>query len=89
MKTIEEIREITKNTIEEREKKSIEACTNFIENIIEPNILAEAKRGYVRTFVRTNSLISSEIDYIISVYEKKGYKVKYSAFVDDIEICWE
>lgn len=89
MKTIEEIRAITQNIIEEREKELIEVCLRFIEDIIEPSILAEAKKGYGRAFIRTNSLVSSQIDYIIGVYVEKGYKVKYSAYVDDIEICWK
>lgn len=89
MKTIEEIRAIIQNTIEEREKEFVDVCTKFIEDVIEPKILAEAKKGYERAFVRTNRLNPSQIDYVINIYEEKGYKVKYSAYVDDIEICWK
>lgn len=88
MRTIEEIRAITQTTIEEREKESIKACTKIIEDVIEPNILARAKKGFIRAHIDSRSLNSSQIDYIMGIYEKKGYKVDYLGANDKIEICW-
>ena len=89
MKTIAEIREITQSAIEEREKKCIEACTTFIEDVIEPNILIRAKNGYVCTFIDSSSLVLSQVSHIIDIYEAKGYKVKYNSMDEEIEIRWE
>ena len=88
MKTIVEIRAITRIAAEERERKSIEACVKFIENVVEPNILAKAKNGYAYTNIDTNSLNLSQIYRIIDIYEEKGYKAKYLGLDDKIEICW-
>lgn len=88
MKTIAEIRAITENTLKERENEYIEACTKFIENTVEPNILAHAKNGYVYTFIAAGSLSLSQIDYIMGVYAKEGYKVRYAELSDDIVISW-
>lgn len=89
MKTIAEIRAITRIATEERERKSIEACAKFVENIIEPSILAKAKNGYAFTTIDTNSLNLSQIYRIIDIYEEKGYKAKYLGVDDKIEICWD
>ena len=89
MKTIEEIREITKNAIEEREAKSAEACAKFIEDVIEPNILLRAKNGFRYTSIASNSLTLSQVHRIIDIYEEKGYKVEYCPTTDNIEICWK
>jgi hypothetical protein len=88
MKTIAEIRAITQIAIEEKERKSIEACIKFIENVIEPNILLRAKNGYKFTFIDTKSLNLSQVYHIIDIYEEKGYKTKYLGVDDEIEICW-
>jgi hypothetical protein len=88
MRTIEEIRAITQNTIKERERKSIEACTKFIEDTIEPNILAKAKNGFTYVYIYENSLSLLQINYIINIYEEKGYKVKYVNSIDTFEIYW-
>ena len=89
MRTIEEIRAITQTTIEEREKESTKACTKIIEDVIEPNILTRAKKGFIRAHIDSRSLNSSQIDYIMGVYEEKGYKVEYRVVDDKIEIRWD
>lgn len=88
MRTIEEIREITENAIEEKTEKLIEACKNFIEDIIEPNILERAKNGYTSTLIDSTSLSSLQINYIINIYEENGYKVRYTELSQNIEIRW-
>ena len=89
MKTIAEIRAITRIAIEEKEKKSIEACAKFIEKVIEPNILLRAKNRYEFTIIDTKSLNLSQIYRIIDIYKEKGYKTKYLGVDDEIEICWD
>ena len=89
MKTIEEIKEITRNAIEEREAKSIEACAKIIEDVIEPNILLRAKNGFRCTAIDSNTMTLSQINRIIGIYEEKGYEVKYCTTTDNIEIRWD